>query len=70
MTRSKADALLNSKYEIHQKPNGRVVAASGLHGELGENQEVAIFPRAGGPGRGRGRARGQHGARIGRRKRG
>ena len=48
----------------------RVVAASGLHGDQGESQEATIFPRAGGPERGCGGARGQHGARRGGRKRG
>ena len=62
VTRSKADTLLNSKNKFHQTPIVRVVAASGLHGDQGESQEAVIFPRAGGPGRGRGGGgpRGQH----------
>ena len=58
VTNSKAHYLLNGKNKFHQTPIIRIVAASGLHGDQGENEEAIIATSWRGRGQGRGRARG------------
>ena len=61
ITASKATILMNSKNEWHQAPIIRVVAASGLAGDQGEDQSPVLLGAAG-----RGRGRGGSGGRGGR----
>ena len=58
ITASKATILMNSKNEWHQAPIIRVVAASGLAGDQGEDQSPVLLGAAG-----RGRGRGGRGGR-------
>ena len=52
VTNSKAHYLLNSKNKFHHTPMIRILAASGLHGDQGENQEAIIAISLGGRGQG------------------
>ena len=64
MTSSKATIIMNSKNEWHQAPIIRVVAASGLHANQGEDQVLAPALPDRRRGRGRGRGRGRAGSRA------